>query len=136
MMFARKPAYCRGQVEVARRLVSDERQPTHPHDVICSNRRENVGCIDVGKRGHGDGIGRVQVYHGSGLWPLVVHGAMKKGFLGGWIAGNKVAASVELRKPRGIETTEGNVGRRHEPSVVKPNADISGAAEAQPAGKE
>jgi hypothetical protein len=47
-----------------------------------------------------------------------------------------VAASVELRKPRGIETTEGNVGRRHEPAFVKPNADISGAAEAQPAGKE
>ena len=81
-------------------MIGDERQPAHPHDVICSNRREHVGGIDVGKRGDGDGISRVQVHHGSRLWPLIVHGAMKKGFLRGRIAGNELAAGVELREPR------------------------------------
>lgn len=57
-------------------MVSDERQPTHPHDVICSNRRENVGCIDVGKRGDGDGIGRVQVYY-RGRDMILVHKGMR-----------------------------------------------------------
>ena len=87
-------------------MIGNERQPAHPHDVICGNRRKHVSGIDVGESGHGDRIGRVQVHHGSRLWPLVVHGAMKKGFLRGRIAGNELAAGVEFRQPRGIETTE------------------------------
>src|SRR5690242_9214077 len=71
--------------------------------------------------------------HGGRLLPLFIHGAVQEGFLGRRIAGDELASRVELGETRRVETAERDIGRRHQPAILQPRADIAGAAEGEAA---
>src|SRR6185312_6389536 len=119
--------------EITRRVIGHERQPADTHDVIGGDGRQNVVRIDFGERGDRHRICRMEMHDGAGLRPLLIHGAMEKRLLGGSIARNMLARSVELGEARGVEPAERDIGRRHQPAILQPRADIAGAAESEAA---
>ena len=85
MMPAGKAADGLGEIEVAGTEIRDERQPSDPHHIIGSDRRQHVFRVDLGKAGDRDRMRRMQMHDRTGVAPLLVHHAMQKALLGRWI---------------------------------------------------
>ena len=57
-------------------------------------------------------------------------------FLGWLVAGDEASLVVELGEPRRVELAERDVGRRHQPAIRDPVADVAGAAEGEAARED
>src|SRR6266850_8037066 len=75
----------------------------------------------------------MQVHDGTGGRPPLVHRKMQKGFLGRLATGYKIALRVDFGKGCRIEPSQAGVGRRHQPAVVHPGADVAGTSGREPA---
>src|SRR6478735_4969178 len=69
---------------------------------------------------------RVQMHDGAGLGALLIHDTVQEALLGRRIARHEPAVVAELRQPRRVEPAERGVGRRHQPAIRHPQADIAG----------
>ena len=114
-----------GQVDIARRVIGDQRQVADPHDVIGGDRRQHIGRVDIGQAADRHGMGGVQMDHRAGLRPLAIHGQMQHAFLGRRVAGDKSAGVIQFRQPGRVEGAQGGAGRRHQPAVIDAHTDIA-----------
>src|SRR6185312_43677 len=70
------------------------------------------------------------------LGPHVVDRAVQQRLLGRRVAADMLAIGVELGELRRIELAQRGVGRRHQPTVGDPHADVARGAGAEPARGE
>src|SRR5499427_10722930 len=70
----------------------------------------------------------MKVHDGAVLGPHVVDRAMQQGFLGRRIARHVLAREIELGELARLELAQGRVGRRHQPAVGHPRADVARGA--------
>src|SRR5215469_16427173 len=78
----------------------------------------------------------MQMDDGAGLGPLLIHHAMEKALLCRRIAGKELAVGAELREPCGVEPSERDIGRCHQPAIGQLRADIAGAASGESARED
>src|SRR5271155_3531272 len=136
MMLAGEAAHRFGEREIAGAKIGNKRQTADPHHVISRDRRQDVFRVDFGEARNRDRMRRMQMHDRTGRGPLLIHHAVQEALFGRRIARDEAPVMAQLRQPRRVEAAERGVGRRHQPAVVSPHADVSGRPGGQPARKD
>src|SRR5689334_24432907 len=103
------------------------------HDEISGQRWNAFVGLQSGHARHGCRMRRVQMNDRTGADALFIHGTMQRRFLRRLVAGQEIAAPVELSEARRIDRSQARVRRRQEPAVVEPHADVPAASGGEPA---
>lgn len=127
-MFAAELANHVAHLRIAWPDIRQQLYTSDAHDHVGCDRRNDVFRVDVRKTGNRGRVRRMQMNDRARLRARLVERQVQRSLLGWWIAGNVLSPRVKLADASRIEKTKARAGRRHEESVVNPDANVSGGS--------